>query len=196
MNEMTKESKFLDAINKYAESQKAKITQEIEEYKNSRIEQATEQGLQDAYELIRGEAAKRKSAIVNDVAKRELELRHELYAERQRVFDDVFTTARERLTAFAKSDDYKDFLKHTAEEAKKLFGDEKCTIYLAPFDEDKKAFLSAILPEADFDTDNRITLGGIRVFCKAKGVMIDDTLDSRLADQEQWFIENSGLEVV
>ena len=35
MNERTKESKFLDAINKYAESQKAQIAQEIEDYKNT-----------------------------------------------------------------------------------------------------------------------------------------------------------------
>ena len=85
MNELTKESKFLDAINKYAEQQKALITQEIEEYKNAKIEQATEQGLQDAYDLIRRDIAAHKSAIVTDSAKRELNLKKELYSERARI---------------------------------------------------------------------------------------------------------------
>ena len=52
MNENTKESKFLDAINKYAESQKAQITQEIEDYKNTRIEQATEQMLNAQFDML------------------------------------------------------------------------------------------------------------------------------------------------
>ena len=106
MNEMTKESKFLDAINRYAESQKAQITQEIEEYKNTRIEQATEQGLKDAYDLIRGDISKRKAAIVNATAKKELDMRRELFCERSRIAEEVFDEARKRLGDFASSDGY------------------------------------------------------------------------------------------
>ena len=95
MNEKTKESKFLDAINKYAEQQKAQITQEIEDYKNTKIEQATEQGLQDAYDLIREDISRRKAVIVNDLAKKELALRNELFYERQTLADKVFDEAKQ-----------------------------------------------------------------------------------------------------
>lgn len=196
MNEQTKESKFLDAINKYAEGQKAEITREIEDYKNAKIEQATEQGLQDAYELIRDEIAKRKAAIVNSTAKRELDLRRQLYAERSDIEEKVFAEARKRLTEFSKSEDYLPFIKKSAKGIKELFGDSACTVFLAPFDEGLKQTILDDLPNATFEIDRRITIGGIRAYCREMGVTADDTLDSRLEAQKQWFIENSGLEVV
>ena len=118
MNEKTKESKFLDAINKYAEQQKAQITQEIEDYKNTKIEQATEQGLQDAYDLIREDISRRKAVIVNDLAKKELALRNELFTERQTLADKVFDEARQKLVAFTKTDDYNRFLGRSLAEIK------------------------------------------------------------------------------
>ncbi len=196
MNENTKESKFLDAINRYAESQKAQIKQEIEDYKNNKIEQATEQGLQDAYELIRVEITRRKSAIVTETAKKELELRRTLYAERQQIADEVFSAAKEKLSAFTKTEDYSRFLERSAKEMKELFGENACTVSYAPFDEAKLPLLKSLFPNATFRADNHILLGGVKVFCAVNGMVADDTLDSRLLEQKQWFIENSGLEVV
>ena len=196
MNEMTKESKFLDAINRYAESQKAQITQEIEEYKNIRIEQATEQGLKDAYDLIRGDISKRKAAIVNATAKKELEMRRELFCERSRIAEEVFDEARKRLGDFASSDGYKSFLESSAGKISSLFGEESCVLYIAPADERFRDMLSSILPKAEIKTDNRITIGGIRAYCKKLGITADDTLDARLDDQKEWFVANSGLKAV
>lgn len=196
MNEKTKESKFLDAINRYAEGQKAAINQEIEDYKNKRIEQATEQGLQDAYELIRSDIARRKSEIVNATARRELDLRRELFCERQRIFDEVFAQARERLCDFRQSDDYGVFLSRCAQETAALFSGRPCTVALAPSDEQYRTRIAQQLPAAVFETDSTITLGGMRAYCKELGLTADNTLDSRLADQREWFIEHSGLKVV
>ena len=187
MNEMTKESKFLDAINRYAESQKAQITQEIEEYKNIRIEQATEQGLKDAYDLIRGDISKRKAAIVNATAKKELDMRRELFCERSRIAEEVFDEARKRLGDFAEG---------SAEKISSLFGEESCILYIAPADERFRDMLSSILPKAEIKTDNRILIGGIRAYCKKLGITADDTLDARLDDQREWFVANSGLKAV
>lgn len=196
MNETTKESKFLDAINRYAEHQKAQITQEIEDYKNSKIEQATEQGLQDAYELIRDDIARRKSAIVNDVAKKELSMRNSLFEERKAIFEKVFGEAEEKLRDFTRSDAYVPFLERSLQEIKERCESEKCIVSVSPADEDKSALIRELLPLAEITVDNRILIGGVKVFCPSQGVMMDDTLDTRLAAQRTWFIENSGLKVV
>ena len=196
MNELTKESKFLDAINKYAEQQKALITQEIEEYKNAKIEQATEQGLQDAYDLIRRDIAAHKSAIVTDSAKRELNLKKELYSERALIADEVFAAAEEKLKEFAKSDGYKGFLERSCKEISVIFGDHDCAVSVSPFDEGYSELISFLLPRAVIKVDNRIRIGGIKAFCADKSITADDTLDTRLRDQRAWFIEQSGLKVV
>lgn len=196
MNEKTKESKFLDAINKYAESQKAQITQEIEEYKNTKIEQATEQGLKDAYELIKSDIASRKAAIVNDTARRELEIRNGLFEKRRQICSGVFEEAEKRLREFAQSRDYPEWLKKQAVRTAELFGDKNCTVYLSHADSDKISLITKILPKAEIKTDNRITIGGMRSFCRELGITADCTLDMSLKAQRKWFTENSGLKVV
>ena len=196
MNEKTKESKFLAAINKYAEHQQAQITKEIEDYKNAKIEQATQQGLQDAYDLIRDDVAKCKASIVNEVAKQKLGLRNELFKERQVICDSVFRQAEEKLRDFTKTEDYTGFLKRSVQKIAEICGSDKCTLHLAPMDENHREWILSLLPEAEIIVDNHITIGGVKAYCPAQGIMLDDTLDARLNEQRVWFNENSGLEVV
>ena len=44
--------------------------------------------------------------------------------------------------------------------------------------------------------DKSIKIGGIKGFCKAMNIVADETLDSKLYAQKEWFIENSGLSVL
>ena len=196
MNEKTKESKFLDAINKYAEQQKAQITQEIEDYKNTKIEQATQQGLQDAYDLIREDVSRRKAVIVNDLAKKELALRNELFAERQTLADKVFDEAKQRLLAFTKTDDYADFLRRSLAEIKEQCGTARCDIAISSSDDDKRGLIGDVLPDARITVDPRILIGGVTANCPERGILMDDTLDSRLEEQRAWFIETCSMKVV
>lgn len=196
MNEKTKESKFLDAINKYAEQQKAQITQEIEDYKNTKIEQATEQGLQDAYDLIREDISRRKAVIVNDLAKKELALRNELFYERQTLADKVFDEARQKLVAFTETDDYNRFLGRSLAEIKVKCGTARCDIAIAPTDEDKRGLIADVFPDARITADPHIQIGGIKANCPELGILMDDTLDSRLEEQRGWFIETCSMKVV
>lgn len=196
MNTKTKESKFLDAINKYAEQQKAQITQEIEDYKNTKIEQATQQGLQDAYDLIRADIAQRKAVIVNDLAKKQLDLRNDLFLERQSLADKVFIEAKEQLLAFTKTEEYSDFLRRSLDEIKANCGTAQCVISIAPRDEEKRALIENVLPDAQIIVDNHILIGGIRANCPSLGILMDDTLDARLEQQREWFIETCSMKVV
>ena len=107
MNETTKESKFLDAINQYAEKQKTIISNEVEAYKAQKIEQATESGLKDAYELIQRDIAEHKTAIITEYAQKEYALRRELYDERKHIADMVFDEVREKLAEYTGSPAYR-----------------------------------------------------------------------------------------
>lgn len=192
----TKESKFFDAINQDAQEHMAQISREIEAYKNEKVEQATEQGLNDAYELIRADVTKRTAAIVNGVAKKQLELKNSLYSERKVIRDEVFRKAEEKLRSFAASDDYIGFLNTSLGKIAHNMGDGKCIVYIAPADEDKRALIKSKLSGAEIRVDNHILIGGVKAHIAARGIMLDDTLDTRLTDQYAWFNENSGLKVV
>lgn len=196
MNEKTKESKFLDAINKYAEKQKATISTEVEDYKNRRIEQATEDGLKDAYDLIRRDIAKRKAEIVVEYAAKEHALRTGQFEKRSRICGEVFQKAKDKLIRFTDSPDYEEYLRRSAAEIAAMFPGERITVFLSERDMPRVDSLRAILPDAEFKEDPAVRIGGIKAYCREKGILADDTLDTKLADQREWFIENAGLKVV
>lgn len=195
MNEKTKESKFLDAINKYAEKQKAIIDKEIDDYKAEKVEQATQRGLNDAYELIRAEVSQRKAAIVTEESKREQQLRNNLFTCRTEICDQVFALAKERLIAFTKTPDYIEKLLQSAQMITDALGADAIICY-SPADADKLSILQANYPETDFQQDSNILIGGLRGYSQQSKLAADDTLDTKLHDQREWFIENSGLKVV
>lgn len=123
-------------------------------------------------------------------------MRRELFGEREAIAEEVFAEARQKLKDYVSSDEYKGFLERSAKDIYGLFGDESCVLYIAPSDEKYSETLSFILPHAQIKTDRRITIGGVRAYCKKLGITADDTLDTRLDDQKAWFIENSGLKAV
>ena len=196
MNETTKESKFLDAINQYAEKQKSIISREVEEYKSQKIEQATEAGLKDAYELIQRDIARRKSDIVTEYAQKEYALRRDLYAERQRIMDEVFAQAQDKLIAYTRSDAYRAGLKDTLQEAAALCGESPCVVCLKKDDLSLGDGLTALFGSAEVQEDQTILIGGAKVLCAEKGVLLDCTLDAKLEAERRLFTQSSGLKVV
>lgn len=196
MNETTKESKFLDAINKYAEKQKSLISHEVEEYKAQKIEQATESGLKDAYELIQRDIAQRKAAIVTEYAQKEYALRKELFEERQHIADEVFEAAVQKLCLYTSTEGYLESVRLAAKKAAQLCDGAPCIVFLRPSDVSMLREIEAYFNGAELRPDPSITIGGIRVLCESKGILIDDTLDTKLAEQRRWFAEHSGLKVV
>ena len=196
MNEKTKESKFLEAINRYAERQKAMISEEVEEYKKQKIEQATEAGLKDAYELIQSEVERRKAAIVTEYSQKEDQLRRELYHERGVIADEVFKKAEEALLTFTFSKEYRDWLLRSASEIAAVAASADCDIHLRQVDLIFADEIKNIIPQAQLTPDDSISIGGLKASCISLNILIDDTLDSRLISQREWFTENSGLKVV
>ena len=195
MNEQTKESKFLDAINRYAEKQKELMNKEVEDYKAKKLEQATESGLNDAYELIKRDIADQKAAIVTEYAKKKYSLRCELFRERERIADEIFSAAKERLIAFTETDGYREHLIKLANEAAEIIGSSPCTVSMRERDSAYADEIAKVLKKAYFVTDNSIVIGGIKVFGKSDSILIDNTIDSKLDDERRWFYDNSGFEV-
>lgn len=196
MNETTKESKFLDAINKYAEKQKSIISSEVEEYKAQKIEQATDAGLKDAYDLIRRDIAERKSAIVTEYAQKEYALRRDLYDQRKRITDEVFAAAVEKILAYTATEEYRQALIKQAKEAAALCEGDACTLSLRPDDLPFADVIAAQFPSAAIREDSTITLGGFKAQCDKQGILIDCTLDAKLSEARVLFAERSGLKVV
>ena len=196
MTQDNKTSSFLKAINKYAQQQSDAILKEAEEFRQKEIERATKEAITDAYTLIQKNITLEKAKIVSDYAKLSQKSRSEIFVRRNEIVEEVFEKATSKLVSFTKTAEYDEYIKKSANEIANLFENKNCVISIKNDDAHKTDMIKAIVPNCTVEFDNSIVIGGIKGYCEELSVIADDTLDSKLLNQRQWFAENSNLEVV
>ncbi len=192
-----KTNNFLNAIQKYADQQKQDMQKEIENFKAEEMKKAEDEGLRAAYNIIHKEMDNNKSVITREFAKKEKESQDELFLKRAKMMQTVFEKATEKLIAYTSTEEYKNKITMQAQNISKLFDGKSCIIYINEKDKNlAKQLQDCFSGETQVKAIPEIKIGGIKVFCEELNIIADETLDSKLQDQRQWFTENSGLKVV
>ncbi len=195
-NSDEKISKFVQAITEYAEEQRQKIHQEVEDFKAERLKQAEKEVLVDAYRLIQKEQTELRSNMSREMSLREMAARQKLLARRKEMTDAIFSDARQKLADYAKTAAYREKLCSSLTEMAAILPAEGTVYSVSPADADKIAGLEAVCPKgSSIRTADDIQLGGLRGENAAAGIITDDTLDTRLELQREWFTKHSGLTV-
>lgn len=197
MNDAQKTNNFLNAIKKYADQQKQDLQEEIEQFRVQEMKKAEEEGLKAAYELIQHELADKRSAITRDLAKQEKESQDSIFLKRCKMMDTVFKKATDSLQSYTQTPAYKEKLLQQAKEISGLFGSKNCVLCLKNSDLKyadmlKENFSGNVTVTSSPD----IQIGGIKGYCAEMNIVADNTLDSKLTQQKEWFIEHSGLTVM
>ena len=110
-----------------------------------------------------------------------------------KIRDDV----KSRLISFSKSGEYKKHITDSCEKIRDVISDNGCTVYIRENeDETVKRLISDKLDVRDFATDRDISIGGIKVYAGDMGILIDDSLDSRLDEEMDKFIQTCDLKVI
>jgi V/A-type H+-transporting ATPase subunit E len=188
--------KFHSAVLKDAQEQRDAILAEIEQYRASEMEKAEEDILQEAYVLIQSEIAAIKNRQSRQISLAELEGRRKLLKLREDLTQKVFDETAEKVLAFTKTAEYKDYLCKAV--AGSCSGVPEGALLIEvrhddlPFAEDLRA---ASGRQADVRENPDILLGGVIVYNRDKGLVIDETLDLKLSSQRDWFAANSGLSI-
>lgn len=189
-----KTSNFLKAINKYAEQQRTKIRNEAEEFKKQELEKAEAEVLNDAYSLIQREMAQMRTGIAGSISRKEMDSRRELFQKRQAITDKVFKSAEEKLIEFTKTGEYTALLQKYAALIANVLTQDGTVLYLKKEDmhlSDK--IKSAFGRDCSVESSDDILIGGIYGQNYNMGIIADETLDSKLLIQRDWFAENSGM---
>lgn len=193
-DESTKISKFLEAIDKYAKEQRDKLNSEAERIRKEEEIRIEDEILGNAYKLIQREMAEMHTEISKEYSNREIEVRRKIFKQRLEIMEEVFDKAYDKLIAFTKSDSYEKFLKDVIHSVLETLSESDLVLHLRSEDQYFVDTLkSSCKIQCEFRIDDSIKLGGIKGYSKAQGIIVDETLDARLKDQREWFIENSGL---
>ena len=174
-----KASAFLEAINKYAEQQRNEIHAEVEQFKEEELKKAEIEVLTDAYTLIQKEMAQMRKEVATEISHEEMEGKRKLFLQRRQITQEVFERAKEKLLAYTQTDTYPSLLEGYASSIAKTLT--------------KPGTVS--LP-CEVKEDDSIVIGGIRGSNLEMGLVADETMDSKLEAQYEWFFANSGLTIV
>ncbi len=193
---VSKTDNFLKAIEKYAAEQRNKIETEAEEFKAKELNKAEEDGLKEAYVLLQKKMLSINTGIARELSKAENASRKSVFQKRREIEDKVFERAKEKLLAYAKTDKYiKKLLESAKAVSQKLTADD-VVLYICDRDmKFKDKIISAFGRKCDIQVSDEIKIGGLTGLSRQLGLLIDETLDTKLETQKEWFCENSGLTV-
>lgn len=197
LNQEEQTQKFFDAINQEAENKTQALTQKNKELLEQGLKKAEEKAKAQADAMIERERLLGEQALNRTVSANIRKARTSLTDKRAEITNRVFEDAKNKLLAFTKSDEYEEFLKRSVQHFAELFPEGDAVIYIKSEDESFAPVIKAAFKrECSVEADASIVIGGCR--CKVKGgnVTADDTLETRLENQKDWFLHNSKMTVV
>lgn len=205
---------FLKAIEKYAEEQRNRIRFESESFKKQELEKAETEGIREAYTLIQREMAAIRTEISSQLSRDEMASRKKIFEKRNKMTENVFEKVTQRLVEFTKTADYEKLMLESVKkiaqalkaddviffikESDLKFADKIKVAYTAERLKDKKLadkIKSAFSPSCEVKSSKEIKIGGITGRSASLGLIADETLDTKLDGQREWFYQNSGLRV-
>ncbi len=191
-----KTDNFLRAIKKYAKAQSTLLQTEVKQLKSERLKEAEEKARRDSERLIKDKLHEKRSHELAILAKKTQEGQRELFVERSRMTDEVFKNAANKLLDFTKTDEYRQKLLSSAKEIAGFFENRDCVLYVNERDLDlADSIKSFFAGNAEVVADKTIKIGGIKGYCADMAVIADETLDTKLEAQREWFFENATLSV-
>lgn len=197
MAETDKTSSFLKAINKYAKDQRREIKSKANEFKKKELQKAEAEVLRDSYFLIQREMAQMRKGIDREVSKMEVESKRRLLERRRKITENVFKQAEDKLLTFTKSKDYLGELKKRAASISTVLKEQDIVLFVKKEDlKFEKELVESFEGSCQVKQNDDIKIGGILGYSEKVGLIVDETLDSKLENQRGWFAENSQLDIV
>ena len=192
-----KTDNFLKAIKKYAGAQKKAMEGEVKQLKSERLKEAEEKAKRDSEALKKQKLNEVHNSQTAKLATKTQEGQKQLYIARAQMTEEVFKLASDKLKAYAQTDEYRAKLNDSAKAVAELFGGKDCIIYVNERDiAEAEQFKSLFSAGSEVKADKTIQIGGVKAYCESMGIIADETLDSKLDLQREWFVENAELSVL
>ena len=188
-------AQFIDAINKNAIKECKRIEKATKKLYTGEAEKLQKSADEQMKEKVAYAKAELETQFNKNIAESYSKCRAKTALKRTELTEQVFEKAQAKLVDFTNSDKYIDLL---AGSLKEIYAYVKGNLnaFVKPGDKDKvllaaeKAGVHCIANE-----DASIKIGGVRVESEEMNKIFDDTLDSRLEDQKEWFFANSDFKI-
>lgn len=190
-----KREQFRQSIMRQADAQIAKIDAELESFRVTELGRCKDDARGNSHHILDEERLRIEHEAGQRVSARRNKLRRQLYERRSQLTDELFAQAKARLRAFASGPDYPDYLRRKAGEAAGVrCSGEVVVLQVRPEDlRYEKDLIQDCGAPCHVEKTDAIALGGLLVSLPESGRAADETLDTALEAQRQWFYETSEL---
>lgn len=193
---VSKTDNFLKAIERYAEEQRSRIKSEAEDFKQKELSKAEEEGLREAYVMIQKTMTDIRTDIASQLSRAENASRKKIFLRRMEIEQSVFADAEKLIREFTETEDYAVLLEKSARAVAGRLTAEDTVLYVRSADmKHRDRIARAFGRKCDIKPDDEIAVGGLTGQSRSMGILVDETLDSRIEAQHDWFCENAELRV-
>ncbi len=197
MRKSYKASNFLNTIEKYAKRQRANSLDEMKKQEELELRKAEEEIIEEANAMINKELIAMKNKISVEVSRKELQERKKVSRRRKEIMKDMFKECRKKLVGFTLSEEYESSLKQYANAISKVLDSSDTQLFIKPEDmKYKNTILKGFGKECKIEIAKDISIGGIRGYSFSKKLIVDETLDVKLKEQEDWAAKQFGVLLV
>ncbi len=133
------------------------------------------------------ESDKIKREINKQLATQQIAIKRTLGQKQEELKDKLFTELRDMLANYLESHDYFDLLDRQIAHAVAFAGKDDVTVYIDPADEDKIRRLALRHGRAHLVLSEYSFAGGTRAVIPARHILIDNSFQTRLAEQKENF---------
>lgn len=185
---------FEEEIQRVSNIQIKELDHEIDTIRKETIANLEEEAQNEAGLLRDSELREMQSDFAIQASRLREEQSRKLMQKRRELNEEIFTEVKKQLLAFCESDRYEPMLIEKLTACAKQYANKNVDIHIAPKDEAyRKTMEKAYGKGCNIICDDQILIGGFLLNYKEDGIVIDETLDTALDDQREWFFANSGL---
>ena len=190
--ENEKLQKFIEAVNDDIDVKVSELLKEAEEERKNIISAAEAESEDTAEKHLNSSRKKTGNKYVRDISKAELEMKKEVLRHREELSDKIFDVVKERISEYRTTAAYFDGLAKTL---LLLNITGSAEVRLAAEDMKYADALKKVVKSADvtFVSDDTIKLGGLSVYSKDKGTIIDKTFDLAAEEQRNSFVASNAF---
>ena len=185
---------FGSAITQLTDELTAEISASARQNREQRIGEARQTIEADKARTFAEVAGRLAAGIATEHQSEVTALQRRLHDERERLVDELFETAAQRLRTFTATAEYKEFLAGIVQQRLREYNADKAEIGLR--DEDIALFepYVAELPcPCQLVSLSHDVIGGVIISIPTRSILIDESFAGLLAEQRRWFIHNCGL---
>ncbi len=157
------------------------------------LRRAKKDAAKEMRDRVTAQTAEIRSGVNRALVAKRFEAKKTLLRRRMEIRDDIAAAVRARIHDFTETPEYIDGLKRMIKSANLDMLSEKVTVFLPERDHGERALTERYLPEATFEIDKKIVLGGCKVKDRKKEIVLDFTIDRGFETAMEKFLEISKL---